>query len=454
MSNKRKTWRVRLAEAIKALGTSAIPASAPQGYAKNAITSKVDDSSGWGNLSDRPHDYDRARMQEIYQDALTAWRKNPLAWRIINITTDYVVGDRIKITSTNRALNKFVAAFWSHNKNQMDLRLESMCDELARAGDLFVLLFRNPEDGMSYIRFVTKDQITKIETAPNDWELELSYTEQGQAGQADKIWLSPENPASAEAEAIMLHYAVNRPVGALMGESDIVTMIPWLQRYSRMLEDRVRLHWAIRSFLWIVTVPTNKVKEKTEQYRGAPESGSVIVKDESETWDAVTPTVHGQDSEPDLRAVRQMIDAGSGYPPHWRGEAADANLATAQAMQAPTEKHLKRRQLYFVYLLEDILFHSYQRAAAVGSRQRISNTDYTELFNVTTTDITQEDNTRLAIAANNLSQAFTFLSKNQVSRESPTLFKTILELLFKIAGEAVPEATVNMIMSEIKGNRK
>ena len=39
-----------------------------------------------------------------------------------------------------------------------------------------------------------------------------------------------------------------------------------------------------------------------------------------------------------------MIDAGSGYPPHWRGESGEANLATATAMQAPTERHLMRRQ--------------------------------------------------------------------------------------------------------------
>ena len=67
----------------------------------------------------------------------------------------------------------------------------------------------------------------------------------------------------------MLHYAVNRPLGALLGESDLTTMLPWLQRYSRMLEDRVRLHWAMRAFLWMVTVPANKVREKQEQYRTA-----------------------------------------------------------------------------------------------------------------------------------------------------------------------------------------
>ena len=33
---------------------------------------------------------------------------------------------------------------------------------------------------------------------------------------------------------------LNRPVGCLRGESDLAPVLPWLRRYSRWLEDRVR----------------------------------------------------------------------------------------------------------------------------------------------------------------------------------------------------------------------
>jgi hypothetical protein len=118
-----------------------------------------------------------------------------------------------------------------------------------------------------------------------------------------------------------------------------------------MLEDRVRLHWAIRSLLWLVTVPANKIQEKREQYRTPPDTSAIIVKDESETWTAIKPQLHGSDASKDLSAVRMMVDAGSGYPPHWHDETADANLATTTAMQAPTERHLLRRQQYFSFML-------------------------------------------------------------------------------------------------------
>ncbi len=414
-----------------------------------AVTAKVDDSSGWGNLSGRPHEYDQARVQENYSDALTAWRKNPFAWRIIAITTDYVVGEQITVSSPRRDLQRFIERFWNHTQNQMDMRLESMCDELSRSGDLFVLLFRNPQDGMSYIRFVTKDRILKIETAPNDWENELVFYEQQESGEP-KAWLAPRHPDAEIESGVMLHYAVNRPVGALLGESDLVTMIPWLQRYSRMLEDRVRLHWAVRAFLWIVTVPGNKVKEKVEQYRAAPESGSIIVKDESEQWQAVAPLLHGADSEPDLKAVRNMIDAGSGYPPHWRGEPADTNLATATAMQAPTERHLARRQKYFAFMLQDILFHAYQRAAQAGKVRPLPALDYAGLFTVSTPEISKTDSVRQASAAMNISSAFSSLIQGLGQLRSPALNEKMIRILFKFAGEPLENAWLGQVMEEIR----
>ena len=401
-----------------------------------AITARVDDSPGWGGLSSRPHDYDAARLQELYLDALAAWRKNPIAWRIVAITTDYVVGDRIRISSPLRRMERFISEFWNHPKNRMDLRLESMSDELARAGDLFVLLFRNVQDGMSYIRFVTKDQIQSIETADNDWETELSYTTlpsslMGGAGGGyePQRWLSPAHPAANEAPAVMLHYAVNRPLGALLGESDLTTLLPWLQRYSRMLEDRVRLHWAMRAFLWMVTVPASKIREKQEQYRQPPEAGSIIVKDETETWQPVAPQLHSADAHHDLQAVRQMIDAGSGYPPHWRGEAAEANLATATAMQAPTERHLQRRQQYFAYMLQDILYQAYQRRVQAGRARPLTTTDYSRLFSLSIPDISRSDNEALARSARDIAQGLASLTglvstSGPASSSSPTSSST------------------------------
>ncbi len=159
------------------------------------VTVKVDDSAGWTQHTGRPHERDWSEMQSLYEDALVAYRKNPIAWRIVATTTNYILGDRIIVSSPRRDLNRFIASFWNHPKNLMDLRLAPMSDELARAGDLFVALFRNPQDGMSYIRFVTKDRIQKIESAENDWETELIYYETQETGEP-RAWYSLAHPGS------------------------------------------------------------------------------------------------------------------------------------------------------------------------------------------------------------------------------------------------------------------
>ncbi len=415
-----------------------------------AVTVRIDDSQGWGSLTNRPHEYDQGKLQELYEDALTAWRKNPIAWRIIAITTDYTVGDNLRIGSPNRSLAKFIYTFWNHAENRMDLRLESLSDELARSGDLFLVLFRNQVDGMSYLRLVTKDRITKIEAAPDDWEKELVYYEKQNSGE-DRRWLAPLHPDAEGADAIMMHYAVNRPAGALLGESDLTTMLPWLQRYSRMLEDRVRLHWAVRSFLWIVSVPSNLVAAKREQYRNPPEAGSVVIKDESETWQAVNPDLKGMDARYDMQSVRQMIDAGSGYPPHWRGEAGDANLATATAMQGPTERHLLRRQQYFIFILNDLLYHAYDRARQLGRVRPLPTTDYDKLFNAVIPEISRWDNESLARAAREMATAMTMMNQ-QLPGQSELFLKIILRMILRFAGEPQNDETLEQILTQVKEN--
>ena len=427
-------WR----EWLKALGSLRLGAS---------LSTQVDDGRGWEQAtSGAPSEWLNAA--EAYQDALEAWRKNPLAWRIIAITTDYVVGEGVTVSSSQGEVQAFIERFWNHPRNQLDLRLEAMCDELSRAGDLFVLLFRNPQDGLSYLRFVTKDRIRRIQTAENDWEAERAYIELD--GTQERRWLAPQDPQAQAQEAAMLHYAVNRPIGCLLGESDLAALIPWLQRYVRLLEDRVRLNWAMRAFLWIVTVPSHRVAAKAEQYRVAPEAGSIIVKDESESWQPVTPNLHAFDASADLKAVRQMIDAGSHYPPHWRGEPQGINLATAAAMQAPTEKHLQRRQRYFHFVLKDILIQAYLRADEIGKVPYHPPEALQEWITVSGTELSLKDNERLANAAVQLARAFNLLASTLPTLSSPSLRQAMLQQVLSFGGLSVSPSLVQRILEELE----
>ena len=218
-----------------------------------------------------------------------------------------------------------------------------------------------------------------------------------------------------------------------------------------MLEDRVRLHWAARAFLYLVTVPSSKVDAKSSQYAAAPESGSIVVKDESETWETITPNLRGADASHDAKAVRMMIDAGSGLPPHWRGEGGDVNVATAEAMQGPPERFLMKRQQYFLYVLEDLLTQAFLRAVEIGAETAIPETDNNKIFTVEKADVSLRDNTMLAKAANELAVSFATL-QNTLQGKSPILQRMFTDLVFKFAGETIDDAVLEKIVSEAAAN--
>jgi len=440
------SWRSRLAARIMGIPRTELHLSEGARSAL-AVSPNLISDDGWRSHL-RRHDRDHADIRSQYDDALSAWRKNPLAWRIIQITTDYTVGEGIKISSPDKNMQHFIEKFWFHPENRLDLRLESMAEELARSGDLFPLLFREKHTGMSLLRFLTKDEVLKIETKKGDWEKETAVVQATDDPTNPKRWVTPHHAQAKRYKAVALHYQVNKPIGAMFGESDLATVLPWLQRYSRMLEDRVRFHWATRLFLWMVRVPRNRVAEKAEQYRLPPEAGSIIVHDESEEWSVQTPVIRGADAAPDLKAVRNMIDGGSGYPPHWRGEATDVNLATAQAMQEPAERHLARRQNYFIWLLQDITYQAYQRAHQVRPQlwPGIEENRYHVLFNSAAPDVSRTDNHVLAQATNQLAAAFQ--SINEQYPNSDTLRKLLLKVLLKFAGEQQDEDVLQTIMDE------
>ncbi len=144
-----------------------------------SVSVRVDDSPGWtASTATRWDDPDTASNQI---ESLEAWRRSPLARRIVSLTTDFVVGDGISLRSKRSHVQGFVTDFWNHPENHMGLRLADMCDELTRTGELFPVLHKQA-DRMSFVRFVPAADIVGIEWEPGDYEQELEYKEGGLAG--------------------------------------------------------------------------------------------------------------------------------------------------------------------------------------------------------------------------------------------------------------------------------
>jgi hypothetical protein len=396
-------------------------------------------------------------LQQEFADTRELWRRNPLCRRAVAVVTAYVVGEGISVGAKRAELADFLRRFWSHPENGMARRQYEMCDELTRAGELFVTLHLNRGDGMSYVRLLPAARVDRVETAPGDYETELAYHEvvgpDDPAYPDGRMWLAAGNPDAGVADEsgrfppICLHFAVNRPAGCVRGESDLAPALPWLRRYTRWLEDRLRLNAAVHAFLWVVRVPGALVEATQERLRTPPESGTVQVVDrDQEEWSAVAPDLHAGDAAADGRAVRWMVAAGSpGLALVDFGESDDANLATARAQGELRGRVLVARQAYFAQALATIAVTAYNRAVAVGLEHGPAAA--VADVRVVCGDVQPGDNAELGQGAASVASALaTAASSAGLAGESWR--RLVLQTVTEYAGQGVSDADMARILAE------
>ena len=420
----------------------------------NAV--QVVDDEYWSRISGGAATLDRdwSARQEDLDDALEAWRQNPLARRIVALTTDYVVGAGIAVTSPVEWVQRFVDEFWK--VNGMNERMYDWCDELTRCGELFIVLRTEAVSGMSFVRALPAVWIDRIETDADDCERERRYHQRAEGSRVagdgyggldvpEGRWWMAASEETVGQEQVMLHVAINRPVGCTRGESDLQPLLPWLRRYREWLENRVRLNKYRTAFLWDVTVQgrpgqADALRQKRFRYQTPPEPGSIIVHDDAETWSAISPKIESGDASADGKAIRLMIAAGAGVPLHFLAEGESATRATAAEMGDPTYRHYYRRQLMLGQMLTGLLRLAIRRANARGRGRHGTDLKLRCRF----PDITKHDNVQMAQAALLISRALEIMADNGwVDRE------TAITMAMKFAGELVD---VQDVMGGVAGS--
>jgi len=412
-----------------------------------AISVRVDDSAGWISSTGSPIDQDAAmRIQDI-EAALEAWRHNFMIRRIVTLTHSYVIADGISLSSPVPEVETFIRAFWDHPKNHLDTRLIPMCDELTRTGELFPILFTNKVDGMSYLRFSPASQILTINTAKNDYEHELSYTERGLAR---KTWYSPESKRShitqrktgLHVPPVMLHYTVNQPIGATRGESDLTPILPWAKRYSEWLKDRVRLNRerTRRGVLHVIVKDETKVAAVRARLQTSnPLETGIYVSGDGEEVKMHSLNINATDAKEDGRALRLAIATGAQVGMHFLGEGESINYATAKEMGEPTTRFYTGRQNAFVGFLIDLLAHAYTRHAAITNTAIPS--DLSKQIVPAVGEVARADNESLATAANTIVTALA-----QMKAAGWITDEEAIRIAYKFAGEPLGKSRIDAIL--------
>jgi hypothetical protein len=322
----------------------------------------------WRRLSDNwfQKDVIPSTYLEIHNQAYEAYNSNPLARQAIEITTSMVLGSGLAVTARSPRVQRILDRFWHDPDNHMDLRVYSLCTELALYGEQFIRFFVNPIDGTVKIGQVDPSTIDDIVTDPNNVEKPLRFHQRPVGEETEGAWF--------EAGSEVVQFAINKVSNAKRGQSDLATMLVWLRRYKDWLTDRVRLNKYKGAFLWDVKLTgadKKTIDRKKMEYAYPPLPGSLVVHNETEEWSAVEPRIGADQVEADGKAIKMMVAIGAGLPEHYLAEGGNVNRATAAEMGLPTVKRFERRQDYLRFLLRTILDRvllEAERAGLLGAR--------------------------------------------------------------------------------------
>ena len=372
-------------------------------------------------------DRSQGNFYNVIEASLMAWRENPLARRIVNLQTQYVIGDGIQIECDDEHVLQVLKDFWNDPLNHMDIRIAEWCDELTRTGNLFILISSDLA-GNSFVRAVPATAVQNIETAANDYEQALwfEYTEE------NRLAMNHVDAESAQFPTLdprMMQFTVNRPIGAKFGEPDLAPVLIWLQRYSGWLEDRARLNHYRNSFLFTVKTQLRSEAERVNRQNQLNQRpltpGSILVTDPSEEWDILSAKLESSDAAADGLAIKKQIASGVGIPLHFLAEPESQSKTSAEAAGGATYRTFKQRQETFLWIIEQIL-------RAVLRRRRLK--DYSvnpeAEIHLIGSDVFEMDNTSLSTGAATMANVCNMMRKlGYISREE------FVRLVYKFAGE-------------------
>jgi len=373
-------------------------------------------------------DYDRFT---ILAEALRAWRTNPIARWLVQLTNVFVLGTGVEWECKDKRADAFLKEFWNHRLNQLQDHLPAWLDEQTRTGDLFLLFSVDPA-GMSYVRAVPSDMIKEIQHKENDYQQE-TYFIQGDLNQTP--WQAYD-PESSDQNSFMLHFPINQPVGCQFGESDLSPLLPWIGRLSTLVSDRVILHHVRSQISFVLQGKFNdsaaKVKRQREIELHPPKQGTVLVTDESEIWSVLESKLGSEDAANDILAVKKLIASGVGVPLHYLAEPESSTRTTAEAAGTPTFKRFDDRQRQFKRMISQVL----QVALAVKRRTDKTLPATPEII-VNAGDITERDNSLLALAAARTEPALADLFDRDLIAEPE-----YLRLFYRMMGEILDETKI------------
>lgn len=331
------------------------------------VTVDPDDEDGWRRLSgDSVRDLSPLSQMRMRETAYYLWDANLLANRLIELPLAYLLAEGVTLRAKDDGLQDALNRFWLDPINQMDVKLEKKCRELAIFGEQCWPAFVNEHDGHVRLGYLDPAEIGTVVTDPDNREQPIGIvTTKNRKGVARRyrvIVNGSEEVFTARTREIResfsdgecFYFTVNSMSTSARGRSDLRAPADWVDAYDQFLFGEIERYNFLRAFVWDVTIEgadEARVKARAREIK-PPRPGSVRVHNSSETWKAESPDIKAGDTADGARLFRNHVLAGATIPEHWFGGGGDVNRATGDSMSEPTFKTFSLRQRFIKHVLE------------------------------------------------------------------------------------------------------
>lgn len=303
------------------------------------------EDAGWSRIGEQTErDLTPEGRKQATQICRVMAIANPLIARAIAVRTGYIHGNGGigvqaadgKETGTqdvNSVLQAFLddpgnrAAFTGHQAH------EEWEKRLATDGNVYAILFTNPQTGFVRVRTLDSLEVTDIITNPQDasepWFYRRDYEETTIGERTSRVTTRQKTvwyPAlgytptrrmpvidgnPVDWSAAVHHTAVNK-VGKY-GLGDAFPAIPWARAYTGFLDDWAKLTKALARIAWKLSGKRSTAQQARAALNGLPEAGGVVGMDPNTQLEAVPKTGATIDAESG-RPLATMVASAFGVP--------------------------------------------------------------------------------------------------------------------------------------------
>lgn len=331
----------------------------------------------WRNLTSHSDSRDlnpitHDRMRNI---SYWLWDANPMGHRIIEILSDFVVGDGFKIFAEDNEVQEVIDQFWDDPDNNIDEAQNIDVRELSLFGELCFPVWVNKIDGHVKLGYLDPERIKKVTKNTRNPRLlsQVKYSNISSPNDIKTLNIvsvdkNIKSPTYGKRVGDCLYYTINKTWSTTRGRSELLCLADWLDGHDQFLFARLERAFLLNNYIWDITCEgmTEDELKKFVKTISSPKAGSIRAHNEKITWNTISPKLESADASQEVRLFKNQILGGAGFPEHWFAEGDKTTRATAMAMGLPTLKRLKSRQKIIKLMYKNMVEFQIDQAIIAG----------------------------------------------------------------------------------------